>query len=73
MTKTFRLTGLCCASCAAKIERLVGKLDGVKEANLNFMTTKLMIEGEEEKIDRIIDDTVVIVKKIEPDVVMTNA
>ncbi|MEG1050111.1 MAG: cation transporter [Oscillospiraceae bacterium] len=73
MTKTFRLTGLCCASCGAKIERLVGKLDGVEQASLNFMTTKLMIEADEKKIDKIVDDTVAIVKKIEPDVVMTNA
>lgn len=73
MKKAFRLTGLCCANCATRIERMVSKLDGVSDVNLNFMTTKLTLEADDTKIEKIIDDTVAIVKKIEPDVVVTNA
>ena len=44
MTKTYRLTGLCCANCAARMERLIEKIDTVEEVTLNFMTTKLIVE-----------------------------
>jgi len=66
----FILEGLGCANCAAKMERLIGKLDGVISINVNFMTTKLIMEVEEEKISVIIPATEKIIKKIEPDVIL---
>ncbi|MCE5196763.1 MAG: cation transporter [Negativicutes bacterium] len=68
MKKTYRLEGLNCASCAAKIERAVNGLDGVTSATLNFMTTKLVIEADEAKLSEIAAAAEKIVKKIEPDV-----
>ncbi len=41
--KEYLLDGLCCANCASKIEREVGTLNGVKEANINLMNGKLSI------------------------------
>jgi copper chaperone CopZ len=73
MKKTFRLEGLGCANCAAKMERAINGLDGVKEATVNFMTTKLVIEAEDEKMTDIIADSEKIIKKIEPDVIMKKA
>lgn len=73
MKKTFRLNGLDCANCAAKIESRISKLDGVTSASLNFLSTKLIIEGEDSKMDTITDAARAIVKKLEPDVVMQNA
>ena len=73
MKKTFRLEGLECANCAAKIETAVNKLEGVKEATVNFLTTKMVIEGEDEKMTSIIAEAEKIVKKIEPDTVMKKA
>lgn len=73
MKKTFRLEGLDCANCAAKIERAINELDGVKEATVNFMTTKLVIEGDDEKMPTIIAEAEKVVKKIEPDTVMKKA
>lgn len=73
MKKSFRLDGLCCANCASKIEREVNKLDGVMSATVNFMTTKMVIEGEDDKIPNIITSAEKIIKKIEPDVVMKKA
>lgn len=70
MKKTFRLEGLDCANCAAKIERAVNELDGVKSATVNFMTTKMVIEAEDEKIADIVAASEKIIKKIEPDTVM---
>lgn len=68
MTKTFLLEDLCCPNCAAKIENAVSKLDGVVNASVNFITTKLTIEADEGKMAEIVKQTRKIVKKQEPDV-----
>lgn len=73
MKKKFILEGLDCANCAAKMEKAINELDGVKEATVNFMTTKLVIDGEDEKMPTIIAETEKIVKKIEPDTTMKKA
>lgn len=67
------LSGLTCANCANKIETRVNKLDGVKEANLNFTTSTLIIEldGSKEEND-IIFEAKGIVNKLEPDVKVYN-
>lgn len=73
MKKKFILKGLDCANCAAKMEKAINELDGVKEATVNFMTTKLVIDGEDEKMPTIIAESEKIVKKIEPDTTMKKA
>lgn len=73
MKKKFILEGLECANCAAKMEKAINELDGVKEATVNFMTTKLVIDGEDEKMPTIIAESEKIVKKIEPDTTMKKA
>ncbi len=73
MKKTFKLVGLDCANCAAKIEDKISKLEGVSSATVNFMTTKLVIEAEDDKMDVIVDAAKTIVKKFEPDVVVQKA
>ncbi len=73
MKKKFTLKGLECANCAAKMEKAINELDGVKEATVNFMTQKLVIEGEDEKMPTIMQEAEKIVKKIEPGTVMKKA
>lgn len=73
MKKVFKLNGLDCANCAAKIEAAVQKLPGVTAATVNFMTTKLTLEAEREDMPAIVEQATAIVKKIEPDVVVTKA
>lgn len=73
MKKAFRLEGLDCANCAAKIERSVKALDGVTSASVNFMTTKMVIEGDDAKFDEIVQSANNIVKKLEPDVIVKRA
>ncbi|HBR03058.1 MAG TPA: heavy metal transporter [Ruminiclostridium sp.] len=73
MKKTFLLEGLDCANCAAKMEKAINALDGVSRATVNFMTTKLVIEGEDEKMAGIIEAAKKVVKNTEPDVVMKKA
>ena len=73
MKKKFTLKGLECANCAAKMEKAINELDGVKEATVNFMTQKLVIEGEDEKMPTIIQEAEKIVKKNETDTEMKKA
>lgn len=73
MKKTVRLEGLGCASCAAKIESAVAKLSGVSAASVNFMTTKMVIEGDDARMEEILSQAAAIVQKVEPDVVVRKA
>lgn len=47
MRKTYQLDGMDCAVCAAKIEKAVRKVEGVREANINFVTQKLTLEADD--------------------------
>lgn len=73
MKRRYMLEGLDCANCASKIENAISGLNGVKEANVNFVTTKLIIDGEDEKMPTIIQEAEKIVKRIEPDTNMKKA
>jgi len=66
MKKKFIIEGLGCANCAAKMEKAINELDGVKEATVNFITQKLIIEGEDEKMPAIVQAAEKIVMSIEP-------
>ena len=69
--KEFILDGLCCANCAAKIERGINDINGVKNVSLNFMSKKLTIEiNEKDDLNRVMEEAADIVKRIEPDVKM---
>ena len=70
MKKSFKLRGLGCANCAAKMEERIRKLDGVSGVTVNFMAAKLVIEAEDEKMAGIVDSARAIIHKLEPDVVM---
>ena len=37
MKKIFKLNGLECANCAAKMENAINKLDGVDNVTINFL------------------------------------
>lgn len=67
--KVLVLMGLCCANCAAKIEKEVGDLSGVKTASVDFISRKLTIEAHDENdLEDIINESKKIVKRIEPGV-----
>ena len=66
MKKIYRIEHLCCANCAAKMEKAMGKIEGVKEAKIAFMTAKLYLEFNEEQQDEVLSSVKNVVKKIEP-------
>jgi Cu2+-exporting ATPase len=43
MHRNFRVTGMGCAACALKVEKTIGKLEGVTEASVNFASGELMV------------------------------
>lgn len=68
MKKIYLLEDLDCAHCAQKIEKEVGKLEGVTESKVTFLTQKLTVEVSESKAQDLIAEIKKIVKKVEPDV-----
>ena len=46
----FQMTGLGCATCAAKIEAEISQLDGVQSARLDFVSQRLIIEALDSKV-----------------------
>lgn len=70
MKKNFKLEGLDCANCAAKIEKNVKKLDGVKDATVSFFAQKLVLEADDEKFDEIVKEVAALVHHVDPDCTM---
>lgn len=68
MKMKIKLSGLCCANCAAKIEEKTAALDGVESVSVNFLTEKMILTAEDAKLDGILQQIEKIVHKIEPDV-----
>ena len=67
MKKTFKLTDLDCAHCAAKMEDAIRKLDGVQNVQVNFLAEKLVLEADDARFDQILKEAVKICAKVEPD------
>lgn len=44
MKRYIKIEDLCCANCAAKIEKAVSKLEGVNKCTVNFMAEKMLLE-----------------------------
>jgi copper chaperone CopZ len=70
MRKTFKLTDLDCANCAAKMENAIRKIEGVTDASVSFMTQKLMVEAEDSLFESVMDQVERVCKKVEPDCVI---
>ena len=63
MEKIIKFKGLCCANCAAKIERKLNKIKGV-EATISFVSSKILLELDDENlIERVVE----VCKKEEPE------
>ena len=67
MKKKYKLQDLDCANCAAKMEEAIKKIEGVEDAAVSFMTQKLTIEADEQRLEAIMDQVVAVCRKVEPD------
>ena len=67
MRKIVRFTGICCANCAAKLERALERIDGVISVQLNFMAQRVNFEIIDEKYDKVIKEVKEITNKVLPE------
>lgn len=68
MKSNFKVEGLDCANCAAELERIVKKIKGVKQVNINFMMQRMELEYDKDNEEDIIKKVKEAIKKEEPDV-----
>ncbi|MDR0380489.1 MAG: cadmium-translocating P-type ATPase [Oscillospiraceae bacterium] len=69
MTRTYLLDGLCCADCAAKIERHAAKLEGVRSAAVDVMTQKLTLTADDKShLPALLENVTRIATRVEPDI-----
>ena len=67
MKKVYMLEDLDCANCALKMADGIKKIDGIVNAEVNFMTQKMTIETEIDDQKKIMKEVVKVCRKIEPD------
>ncbi len=65
MKRTFKLSELDCANCAAKMETAINKLDSVDNATINFMSQRLTLEASDDKFDEAVDLAQKAINKVE--------
>ena len=63
MEKIVKFKGLCCANCAAKIEKKLNKIKGVN-ATVSFVAGKMLLELDNEEL---LEKVVEVCKKEEPE------
>ena len=67
MKKTYKID-VDCANCANLMEDAAKKTSGLKDATVNFMALKMIVEFEEGKEPKaVMEDVLKACKKVEPD------
>ena len=54
MNRTIKIEGLDCANCALELEAQIEDIDGVKQAVVDFMAQKVIVDCEDEAFDKVI-------------------
>lgn len=70
MKKQFKMSDLDCASCAAKMEDAIRKIDGVHDVTVNFLRQKLTLDADDDRFEDILDEAVRLCRRVEPDCVI---
>uniref|UniRef100_UPI00402A1EF0 cation transporter n=1 Tax=Candidatus Fimenecus sp. TaxID=3022888 RepID=UPI00402A1EF0 len=70
MKKVIALQDLDCANCAAKMECAIKKVEGVSNANVNFMMQKMTVEIDSDQPNAVLAEIKKVCKKVEPDCVL---
>ena len=66
MKKSYKIE-VDCANCAAKMEAAIAKLPGVEKASVSFISQKLTLEADEDKLPAILEQAAKICRSFEPD------
>ncbi len=70
MKKVINLEDLDCANCAAKMECAIKKVEGVTNANVNFMMQRMTVEIDSENPQAVLAEIKKVCKKVEPDCIL---
>ncbi|MGI6205567.1 MAG: cation transporter [Anaerovoracaceae bacterium] len=65
MIKKYKMQDIDCADCAAKMERKIRKIDGVNDATISFMTQRLTLDVEDDKLDSVLEEAQRRVSKVD--------
>lgn len=65
MKRVFKIEDVDCANCAAKMERMAAKLDGVNEVSINFMAQRITIDAVDERFNEVVDEIEKVMKKVD--------
>lgn len=49
--QSYKISGMTCAACAARIEKIINKLPGITKANVNFAVEKATVEFDDALVD----------------------
>lgn len=72
MKRNYRLNGLDCANCGAKLENKISKIKGVNEVSISFMTLKMVIDIDDNDFDNVFCEVERVIAKFEPDIKLTR-
>lgn len=72
MKKEYNIIGLDCGHCALTLEKYLEKVKGVKYCNINFSTSKLFLEIEDDNSKEIIKDIMKTASRVNPSVKITE-
>ena len=50
MKLKFNVTGMTCAACSARVEKVTGQVTGVKQAEVNLLAGTMVVEAENEAV-----------------------
>ena len=67
MRKTYQLSDLDCANCAAKLETAISQIPELSNVSVNFMAQKLSFETNSDNLEEILKQIRQIINKIEPE------
>ncbi|MBS5926361.1 MAG: copper-translocating P-type ATPase [Clostridium sp.] len=51
MKKDFKVTGMTCAACSSRVERVLNKMEGVTKAEVNLATEELHVDYDDSKLN----------------------
>ena len=68
MKKRYRIENLDCANCAAKVERGLSALDGVRSVSVQFVQMQLILEADDAEFDRVFAAVQRRAQELEPEI-----
>ncbi len=72
MKKELNVIGLDCGHCALTLEKYLQKVEGVKSCNINFSTSKIFIETDDDNFKTVFKRIVNCAKEVNPSVKITE-